>query len=248
MHHRPQAYAGATVVGFYGEKPAALTGWLMALQDRILQEMPGFTSRKIDEVHVTVIGLEYAVRAVSAADVLNLARYLTGCFKDGIELQFGGYEPGKGTFTSRGQDLYTRSFSLAGGQCVLIGWPATSSDKSQDLRNSLATVRRGAERFGFRHRYHRVSDDRDPDCYMVVGDYDEEYARRYHAAPYATEAAIRNYLAVNPLSVSLRAEDLSVVRYQSPTLESASSSSLPVSHGLSFEAAAQIAGDLDNGR
>jgi hypothetical protein len=235
--------AGATIVAYYGSKPTPLATWLMGLQARVAQELRNFRPRPIDEIHATVIGLEYPLRSVTATDIMSLSEYVVAAFDDGVQVKFGDYLPGGSPFASRGQDPYVRSFALAEGRVVLIGWPVRPLGDVY----YLAEVRRGAERFGFRHRYHGASDDLDPDCYMAIGDYGQEDVSCTSDSLASVEAVIRQYLVRNPVRVGLSARDLSLVRYRSTTLERAGSVQLRLPGELSLGVAAQISEELTAG-
>jgi hypothetical protein len=222
-------YAGATLVGFYGPKPGDFRDWLAALQAQILGLLPAFAPRSMDQIHATVIGLEFPLRAVTTDDVLGLAQHLVRTLEHPIDLQFGGYQRGSSAFDSRGLDPYERSFALRGGQAILIGWPFPPTQV-------LADMRQDAEAFGFRHRYHESGGPLDPDCYLVVGEYAAD-------PPPGVENRIREHLARNPVHARLTADDISVIRYRSTTLDPAGSEQIRLPDGLRAAVAEQIANE-----
>ncbi|MBL7260660.1 hypothetical protein [Paractinoplanes lichenicola] len=219
-------YAGATAVTLYGVKPPLMYRWLGQLQVEISRQFPQFVPRTLEQIHATVIGLEFPLRPVAAEDVRGLMRSIAEAFENPVDMRLGGYYPGASSFTSRGVDPYERSFALSGGLATLIGWPVPPS-------NILGRIRKRAEQFGFRHRYHDDGPSLDSDWYLVVGDFPNG-----HDNPRAAESRIRDYLAARPLDVRVTASDLALVRYQKTTLDLATSEKIA---DLSPDIAAQVA-------
>ncbi|MFD6663706.1 hypothetical protein ACFWDK_15250 [Micromonospora chalcea] len=219
-------YAGATAVMLYGPKPPSLRQWLLGLQAEIGQQFPQFVPRTLEQIHATVIGLEFPLRPVSAEDVRGLVRSVAEALEAPVDMRLGGYHPGASSFTSRGEDPYERCFALSDGLAILIGWPVPPSDL-------LGKIRKRAEQFGFRHRYHDDGPSLDSDWYMVLGDFPNGQDR-----PTAVESRVRDYLAGHPLDVRVTVSDLALVRYRSATLDPATSEKIA---NLSPEVAAQIA-------
>ncbi|GAA2568502.1 hypothetical protein GCM10010435_47940 [Winogradskya consettensis] len=229
MDDTAAAYAGATLVGFYGEKPKKMQDWLTSLQNKIGARVPTFVPRSLEQIHATVIGLEFRLRPVTAQDVLGLAHSVSRGLEHPVDLRFGGYLPRSSSFTSRGQDPYERAFGLRGGQAIVIGWPFPPTQV-------LAGIRREAEAFGFRHRYHEPGNELDPDCYLVLGEYST-------APEPSAETEIRDILAADPVHVSLRPADLSLIRYRNTSLDPASSEQIRLPDGLSLAVATQLAAE-----
>ena len=240
MSDMARQYAGATVVGFYGEKSDLLTRWLIDLQDLVAESTPGFVSRPVDEIHATIIGLEFPTRPVVADDILGLVSDLAQGFNNGLRLRLGGRRPSGSNFTSRGQDPYERAFSLSGGQAVLIGWPDVLACAGR-FHNILAPIRRQAEKYGFRHRYHINREDSDPDLYMVIGSYDQPTTGRDASSLSLVEDQVRNFLADHPFDIELGAADLRLVRYRDNALGRETSSSTPLTRDLAPDLIQDIA-------
>lgn len=137
----------ASLVAFYGAKPARLESFLRRCQDQIhetLQEFEvgiGFRAYALEQIHATVIGLErrtrsgfenrnfHAFRGCSKAMRLpQLFKFLVNCSDLPFDAQFGGFGDRDWPFRSRGARPYARSFSLQGTIPVAIGWPCRAEN------------------------------------------------------------------------------------------------------------------------
>jgi len=227
-------FLGVSIVAYYGPKPAGFSEWLINLQKTVRNEFPGFCPRDLDQIHATIIDLQFTIRPTTSTDTLGALRYLADFFRESIAIRFGGYARGSAQFRSRGRDPYERSFVISASQSVLIGWPAEARASSAAPTNKLVIARRGLERYGFQHRYHQTPDDSDPDCYLVIGCCpDTPSAIRRSSNNYKSgEDAIRRYLSGTPYSVHLSAADLSVVHYENVSLDAATSIATPLLEAL----------------
>ncbi|MEU7869553.1 hypothetical protein [Dactylosporangium sp. NPDC049140] len=162
-----------------------------------------------------MLGLEFPIRPTTRQDVRDVLAHLHAQLGAApVLMRFGGFGPGEAGFRSRNQTPYERSFSVSRRLAVLVGWPA-------DAVQRLAELRYDAERFGFRHRYHGLGLDPDPDCYLVIGE----------VPPEAGDAGLeemRSYLSAHPFTVPLGAADASVVLYRSTELPRATSVAIPL--------------------
>jgi hypothetical protein len=203
--------SGATVVAWYGDKPPGLAGLIGRLQRAC---GAGFAARPVAEVHATIIGLGGA--AAGHRDVDGVRRHLAAGFAEPMEIQFGGFARADRRLLSWGQTLHERSLGLRGNHLVLIGWPVTPEPSSR-----LAEIRRGCERFGFRHKYHRGPEDLDPDAYLVLGE----------LAPPASEGLVerlRDEHLATAVRLPLTVGDLSLVEYTDARLPAATSAARPI--------------------
>lgn len=218
-----------SVVAFYGPKPGPLRDLLIHVQDLVAGHVGGaFRPYSLDQVHATLIALngvrdrrtgavvnEYfrTYRGVSVTmDLGRVAAILARRFAAPLEVRLGGFGRGQEIpFTSRGQHLYQRSFSVQGDAFVLVGWPAAALAGAgrpvDDMRREMAAA-------GALHRYHAAATDVDDDLHLVVG----HHAGAPAAALARAEAAVRDSLAAGPVRVALGLGDIQVVAADSRTL------------------------------
>jgi hypothetical protein len=211
----------ATVVAFYGPKPPALAGLVADLQ-ALAGRRVAFRARPLPEVHATLIGLEQPSGTPSAWPHLDpgpLAAALVAALdRDRPRLQLGGFGPGCPAPRSRGQLPHERSLGLYGDALVLIGWTTAAGSGRGDPVEIPGELRRAAERFGVRHKYHGPGEPTDRDVHLVLGAVDADPAARARLL-----AAGRAWLAGHRTDVELSADALSLVEYASPTLATATS-------------------------
>jgi hypothetical protein len=209
---------GASVVAHYGPKDAALAHWLRQVQRQITAEAGGaFRPRPIVDIHFTVLGLEFAMREVGPTDIDGLMSRLRNELTPPLVVQFGGWHDDDRDFLSRGRTLRERTFSVDGENCVVIGWPIERRRLGGMAVKALAGVRRAAEDYGFRHRYHAEGADDDPDAYMVIGMMPSGSADN-------VAEALRHYLSGHPITLSCGVDDISVVIYKTTELSWTTSS------------------------
>ena len=114
-------------------------------------------------------------------------------------------------FTSRGQHLAERTFSVQDQAFVLMGWPAESL---AGAGRPLDELRREMNAAGVRHRYHVRAADVDNDLYLVVG--------HHRGAPAdvlaRATAAVRAKLAADPVDLAIGLTDVKIVAADSHTL------------------------------
>jgi hypothetical protein len=216
---------GASVVAYYGEKrrdQPELADLITGVQEVLTRTVAGqFHARDLFEVHATIVGLE-GVKNYRRPRLSDLLLYLRGAFDAGMTIQFGGFSPTYIGMRSRELTLYERSFTVSGGDVMLMGWPVESGAPSA----ALDTVRRQCEQLGFEHKYY--SDDLavDPDCYLSIGRLDDgarvkdlELLVREHLSQLRSASA----QVPDGIRVPLRSADISIVLYEDRRLARASS-------------------------
>jgi hypothetical protein len=195
----------ATVVAWYGDKPAGLAELVLELQRAARWACgPGFAPRPLADVHATILGLETGVPGVER-DLEGLVRYLVAELeREPLDVQFGGFADTDRRMLSSGETLYRRSLVMQGPRLVLIGWPMAPGPSPR-----LGEIRRGGDSYGFRHKYHLQPADLDADVYLVVGDI---VGPEQAGAAERVERMRREVLAT-PVRVSLTVADVSLVEY-----------------------------------
>ncbi|HMI25261.1 MAG TPA: hypothetical protein VK594_12310, partial [Streptosporangiaceae bacterium] len=174
-----------SAVAFYGPKTGRLRELLTGVQALIAEHLGGdFRPYALDQVHATLIALngvraggtivnEYLLEHAGERREMDLPRVmdiLARRFATPLRVRIGGFRPGQAVpFTSRGQHLAERSFSVQGAAFVLVGWPA---DSLAGLGQPLDELRREMNAAGVLHRYHARPGDVDNDLHLVVGHHD----------------------------------------------------------------------------
>ncbi|MDG4827333.1 hypothetical protein O7635_36280 [Asanoa sp. WMMD1127] len=207
-----------SAVALYGPKRDPLATLVSSLQEIVASFLgDAFRPYVPEQVHGTLVALngpggvnDYFLehrgerRQMDYAAALSL---VAAAFRTPLTVRFGA----EGTFTSRGQSLRARSFSVHGGSVNLIGWPREAFDGEG---RRLDALRRGMTAAGVLHRYHATPADVDDDLYLVLGhcpDADPAVVAR-------AVAAGRDHLAARPAEVSITAADVRVVAADTPTL------------------------------
>jgi hypothetical protein len=145
-------------------------------------------------------------------DLPRVMDILARRFAAPLRVRVGGFRPGQAVpFTSRGQHLAERAFSMQGEAFVLVGWPAESL---AGAGRPLDDLRREMNAAGVLHRYHARPGDVDNDLHLVVG---------HHAGAPAgvlarATAAVRDKLAADPADLAIGLSDVTVVAADSHTL------------------------------
>ena len=171
-----------SAVAFYGPKTGRLRELLTGVQALIAEHVGGdFRPYALDQVHATLIALngvraggtivnEYLLEHAGERREMDLPRVmdiLARRFATPLRVRIGGFRPGQEIpFTSRGQHLAERSFSVQGEAFVLVGWPA---DSLAGLGRPVDELRREMNAAGVLHRYHARPADVDNDLHLVVG-------------------------------------------------------------------------------
>jgi hypothetical protein len=216
-----------SAVAFYGPKTGRLRELLTGVQALIAEHVGGdFRPYTLDQVHATLIALngvraggaivnEYLLEHAGERREMDLPRVmdiLARRFTTPLRVRIGGFRPGQAVpFTSRGQHLAERSFSLQGEAFVLVGWPA---DSLAGLGQPLDELRREMNAAGVLHRYHARLGDVDNDLHLVVG----HQAGASAGALARATAAVRDKLADDPADLAIALSDVTIVAADSHTL------------------------------
>ena len=216
-----------SAVAFYGPKTGRLRELLTGVQAQIAEHVGNdFRPYTLDQVHATLIALngvraggtivnEYLLEHAGERREMDLPRVmdiLARRFATPLRVRIGGFRPGQAVpFTSRGQHVAERSFSVQGQAFVLVGWPAESL---AGAGRPLDDLRREMNAAGVLHRYHARPGDVDNDLHLVVG----HHAGAPAAALARATAAVRDKLAADPANLAIALSDVTIVAADSHTL------------------------------
>jgi len=216
-----------SAVAFYGPKTGRLRELLTGVQAQIAEHVGNdFRPYTLDQVHATLIALngvraggtivnEYLLEHAGERREMDLPRVmdiLARRFATPLRVRIGGFRPGQPVpFTSRGQHVAERSFSVQGEAFVLVGWPAESL---VGAGRPLDDLRREMNAAGVLHRYHARPGDVDNDLHLVVG----HQAGAPAAALARATAAVRDKLAADPADLAIALSDVTIVAADSHTL------------------------------
>ena len=216
-----------SAVAFYGPKTGRLRELLTGVQAQIAEHVgDDFRPYTLDQVHATLIALngvraggtivnEYLLEHAGVRQEMDLPRVmdiLARRFATPLRVRIGGFRPGQAVpFTSRGQHVAERSFSVQGEAFVLVGWPAESL---AGAGRPLDDLRREMNAAGVLHRYHARPGDVDNDLHLVVG----HQAGASAAALARATAAVRDKLAADPADLAIALSDVTIVAADSHTL------------------------------
>ena len=217
-----------SAVACYGPKAGPLRDLLAGVQAVIAEHVGGaFRPYTLEQVHATLIALngvhadgalvnEYFLEHAGERREMDLPRVmdiLARRFATPLRVRVGGFLPGQEIpFTSRGQHLSERSFSVQGEAFVLVGWPAGSLAGTGG--RPLDELRREMNAAGLLHRYHVRACDVDNDLHLVVGHHGGAPAGVLDRAV----AAVREKLAAEPADLAIGLADVTIVAADSPTL------------------------------
>jgi hypothetical protein len=219
-----------SAVAFYGPKTGPLRDFLTGVQALLAEHLGGsFLPYSLDQVHATLIALngvpdpdtgaivnEYYRTHTGARLIMDTRQamdILTARFSDPLRVRIGGYAQRQEIpFTSRGQHLFERAFSVQQNALVLVGWP---TDSLGGPARPLDKLRRDMNAANVLHRYHFRDTDVDNDLHLVVG---------HHAGASAAEleravGAVRAELA-DPIEIAIGLGDVKIVAADSHTLAS----------------------------
>jgi hypothetical protein len=216
-----------SAVAFYGPKTGRLRELLAGVQAMIAEQVGGdFRPYTLDQMHATLIALngvreggtivnEYLLEHAGERREMDLPRVmdiLARRFAAPLRVRIGGFRPGQAVpFTSRGQHLAERTFSVQGEAFVLMGWPA---DSLAGAARPLDELRREMNAAGVLHRYHARPADVDNDLHLVVGHHADAPAGALARAT----AAVRDKLAADPADLAIGLSDVKIVAADSHTL------------------------------
>ena len=216
-----------SAVAFYGPKTGRLRHLLTGVQALIAEQVGAdFRPYTLEQVHATLIALngvraggmivnEYLLEHAGVRREMDLPRVmdiLARRFAVPLRVRIGGFRPEAAIpFTSRGQHLAERTFSVQGEAFVLVGWPA---DSLSGAGRPLDELRREMNAAGVLHRYHIRPGDVDNDMHLVVGHHGGAPA----GAVVRATAAVRDRLAADPADLAIALSDVRIVAADSHTL------------------------------
>ena len=216
-----------SAVAFYGPKTGRLRELLTGVQALIGEHVgAGFRPYTLEQVHATLIALngvreggtivnEYLLEHAGVRQEMDLPRVmdiLARRFAAPLRVRIGGFRPDQAVpFSSRGQHLAERTFSVQGEAFVLVGWP---TDSLTGAGRPLDELRRELNAAGVLHRYHARADDIDNDLHLVVG----HHAGAPASALARATAAVRDMLAADPADLAIGLSDVKIVAADSHTL------------------------------
>jgi hypothetical protein len=219
-----------SAVAFYGPKTGRLGEFLTGVQALIAEHVgAGFRPYTLEQVHATLIALngvreggtivnEYLLEYAGVRREMDLPRVmdiLARRFAVPLRVRIGGFRPDQAIpFTSRGQHLAERTFSVQGEAFVLVGWPADSLAGVEGSGRPVDERRREMNAAGVLHRYHARPADVDNDLHLVVG----HQAGAPAAALARATAAVRDQLAADPADLAIALSDVTIVAADSHTL------------------------------
>src|SRR5580704_9314997 len=210
-----------SAVAFYGPKTGPLRELLAGVQAMIAEHVgERFRPYSLEQVHATLIALN-GVRDPETGAIVN--EYLlahAGVRREmdiltraaPMRVRIGGFRPDQqAPFTSRGQHLAMRTFSVQDRAFVLVGWPA---DSLAGAARPLDDLRREMNAAHVLHRYHVQAADVDNDLHLVVG----HHAGAPPGALARATAAVRDKLAADPVDLAIGLADVKIVAADSHTL------------------------------
>ena len=216
-----------SAVAFYGPKAGRLRELLAGVQALIAEHLgDDFRPYSLEQVHATLIALngvraggtivnEYLLTHAGVPREMDLPLVmdiLARRFAVPLRVRIGGFRPDQAIpFTSRGEHLAERAFSVQGEAFVLVGWPA---DSLAGAGQPLDELRREMNAAGLLHRYHARAADVDNDLHLVVG----HHAGAPAGALARATAAVRDKLAADPADLAIGLADVKIVAADSHTL------------------------------
>ena len=223
-----------SAVAFYGPKTGPLREVLAGVQAMIAEHVgASFLPYSLGQIHATLIALngvrdrrprtgaivnEYLLAHAGVRREMDLPRVmdiLARRFGTPLPVRIGGFRPDqKIPFTSRGQHLAERTFSVQDNAFVLVGWPADSLAGAARSQKPLDELRRDMNRANVLHRYHVRATDVDNDLHLVVG----HHSGAPPGALARATAAVRDKLAADPVDLAIGLADVKIVAADSHTL------------------------------
>ena len=195
-----------SAVAFYGPKSGRLRELLTGVQTLIALNGVREGGTIVNEYLLEHAGVRQEMDLPRVIDIL--ARR----FAAPLRVRIGGFRPDQAVlFSSRGQHLAERTFSVQGEAFVLVGWPA---DSLAGAGRPLDELRRELNAAGVLHRYHARADDVDNDLHLVVG----HHAGAPASALARATAAVRDKLAADPADLAIGLSDVKIVAADSHTL------------------------------
>lgn len=219
-----------SAVAFYGPKTGPLRDLLTVVQAIIAEHIGArFLPYSLGQIHATLIALngvrdpqtgaivnEYLLAHAGVRREMDLPRVMAILVRaTPLRIRIGGFRPGQELpFTSRGQNLAERTFSVQDNAFVLMGWPAASLAGAGRTQRPLDELRREMNAAHVLHRYHVRATDVDNDLHLVVG----HHSGAPPDALARATAGVRDKLAADPLDLAMSLADVKIVAADSHTL------------------------------
>jgi len=232
-----------SAVALYGPKSGPVRELLAGVQAMIADHIGDrFRPYSLDQVHATLIALnagpdprtgtivnEYFLTHQDRAVEMDLPRAmatLAARFVPPLPVRIGGHQRHRPTpFTSRGQHLFDRTFSVQDNAFVLVGWPVVSltgtaggTAGGAGQARPVDELRRELNGAGLLHRYHVHDTDIDNDLHLVVGHQADAGAGAGAGAVERAVDAVRSKLAAEPVDFAIGLDDVKIVAADSHTL------------------------------
>lgn len=145
-----------------------------------------------------------------------------------MNFQFGGFARDFAEFLSFGKKPYLRSFQTQWPtrKVTIIGWPFKETESGRSFADkTLFNLRTNLrQRCSIEHKYPPPKYE-DNDLFMVLGDLvdmenvtESEFLEVKGAVTTAVESTVRDYLAANPIEVTVSKSQVFVARYTDQTL------------------------------
>lgn len=233
-----------TLIALYGQKPAELSDLIIECQTQIKGQLGNdFKPYELSQIHATILGLERVSDSINFNRNFTNYRHLQksmnfegllGWIRNGdwlpFQVQIGGFKNQDYPFTSRGQNPYTRSFSIQGDKVVIMGWPLRGEPWTNAASNELDflpespiyptvldEIRRTAQNFNILHAYHRKLTDVDNDFYFRIGLINPS-ALNYQLKE-TVENTVRQFLSkIQTIVIELTKSNLYIAAYEDETL------------------------------
>jgi hypothetical protein len=236
-----------SAVALYGPKSGLVRELLAGVQAMIAGHIGDrFRPYSLDQIHATLIALnavpdprtgtivnEYFLTHQDRAVEMDLPRVmdiLTTRFTAPLPVRIGGHQRHRPIpFTSRGQHLFDRTFSVQDNAFVLVGWPVVSLTATAGAgagagaggagqARPVDELRRELNGAGLLHRYHVHDTDIDNDLHLVVGHQAGAGAGAGARAVERAVEAVRSKLAAEPVDFAIGLDDVKIVAADSHTL------------------------------
>jgi hypothetical protein len=209
-----------TLVAYLYNKPEALSDYIRKCNGLInnFGLADYYEPLALNQIHATIIGLEMVFadgtmynrnyfekhNLRKSIDLMGMQEVFESNFP--MSIIFGGFYPEYTPFLSVGKSPYERSFTadIKSQKVVMMGWPHVANNFN--VKTILNLRNRIEEHCYIAHKYKE-----DNDLYMVLGTLNSNSidSKEVNELNYS----VRQYMAQNPLDLSLTIDDIYLVRY-----------------------------------